>query len=128
MQCHTQIRVPSFRPNPAIRCVRHNMTCCVYEQDMNICTYQYCICINLCDIVQYVCNNKLCARKLQDLEEVDPPKQFNRSTYFTVSGERRQTEIPMPSSLFGSKPGEVLNRHVSGLYTCFMFMCLHVKE
>ena len=52
---------------------------------------------------------------MQDLEDVDPPKQFNRSTYFTVAGERRQTEIPMPCSLLGSKPGEVINRHVSGL-------------
>lgn len=59
---------------------------------------------------------------IQDLEEVDPPKQFNRSTYFTVAGERRQTEIPMPSSLLGSKPGEVLNRHVSGLHASVLIL------
>ena len=53
---------------------------------------------------------------------MDPPKQFNRSTYFTVAGERRQMEIPMPHSLLGSKPGEVLNRHVSGLYTSFFLL------
>lgn len=53
---------------------------------------------------------------------MDPPKQFNRSTYFTVAGERRQMEIPMPCSLLGSKPGEVLNKHVSGLHTSFFLL------
>ena len=64
-----------------------------------------------------LCMYTLCSF-LQDLDEVDPPKRINNSTYFTVTGERRKTEVPIPESLLGSRPGEIPNKHVC--------TCVHV--